>query len=99
ETPHCTKCADNVLDTVKHRFASCTSIQPLWGIIKQHFMYNMSEDEIIQGIFKDDVQTNKLNYIILIAKWCIHKHTLGFYNTIDLYYNFKIELSKRNIIM
>ena len=80
ETPMCSYCETEVVDTLEHHLFYCIESRKFWSKIEQWITDNLGLQfkftvyEILLGIiFTQDDTLHIINYLILMGKWFINK--------------------------
>ena len=78
DSPYCDRCHDNV-DDIIHYFCNCIYVANFWNDIENwwnenaDYMVKICKKHILFGIYYDINEFAAINYIIILAKWYIHK--------------------------
>ena len=95
----------NVIDTTKHRYFDCKIASKIWKVaehvVKDLYQQNIlfTWEIIVQGLYVSGNTSNKVNLILLIAKWSIHKCRCLCICDSNTEMLFKHELKIRNILI
>ncbi len=92
-SPSCEMCKE---DDMTHHFTECSGLNNLWNIFENWwnrtstYQIQLSNKLIMFGIYYDDTFYKNVNYVILLAKWYIHRQVYLAQN-VD-FFNFLIVL-------
>ncbi len=72
-------CKEGKVDDMSHRFIECSGLNNFWNVFENWwnrtatYPIQLSNKLIMFGIYYDKTFYKNVNYVILLAKWYIHR--------------------------
>ena len=78
-SPSCVMCKEGNVDNIIHHFIECSGLNNFWIVFENwwnrtaEYQIKLNNKHILFGIYHDSKLFKNINYVILLAKWFIHK--------------------------
>ncbi len=78
-SPSCEMCKEKKVDYMTHHFIECSGLNNVWNVFENWWIrtatypIQLSNKLIIFGIYYDNTFYKNVKYLILLAKWYIHR--------------------------